>query len=168
MQAGLEDPELLSLRHEMALCSTRVADLLEQIANGAAGALTPAAADAVAAVQAAQRAGDAAALDAALARLAELIKGAKGETRAWRELARFLDLLRRLQLAEVRRLEAMTQYIGIDEFQALLANLAAIILSEIPERERVQRVLFRIRTEVLNRAPAPGDVQLVGASEASP
>lgn len=166
--AAMADPELLSLRAELALAAARIAELLEAIGGGAAGTLTPAAADAVAAVQAAQRAGDSAALDTGLRRLLDVVQGARSEAKVWREVRAWLRMYVQLQGAEVRRLQAMTAFVTAEELLGLMSTLTAIITSEVPEVDRLARIVEKIKTQVLNRSSGRAAARVMLPREGRP
>ena len=153
LQVGLADPELLSLRAEMALLDARNGELLAAIKDGEAGQEAPVAARALREMEAAQRAGDGALARVKLEAVLQAIKSRSAARDVHRQVAENLRLRGYLQEREVKRLSALHQSIRLDELAAIMGQIATLAADLIP---REALVTFQTGMRALLYRPETG------------
>ena len=129
---ALNDPELLSTRHEIALMEQRYLDLLKRVDGGESGKMWASVAEKWDAfLHCATMASNTGGAEQVkwLARqnivgreLGELINGGVADYAAWHEVGKVLDILRRLKETERKRLVEAQQLVQTDQVLALLAR----------------------------------------------
>lgn len=159
---AMEDPELLSLRSEMALCHVRVTELLEGITDGEAGQDSPTAAKAAGEFQAAVAAGDKLGQSGALRRMLRAIAGRAHTRGAWAEIRTWLEQLRKLQSDEVRRLMALQQTVTHEQLVGMIGVLVDIVADVVTDRDQLAQITQQVQARVLAR---PGQVLLAASVE---
>ena len=130
-EQALEDSDLIALREEMALVRTRITELLELSDGINLGELE----DAVISLGHALKAGDMGAAQDEYLRMVEIIQTTKGQWGAWKEIAKLVELRRKLSVSEVGRLQALNQMLTVQQAMVLLATVTDIIITaDIPEQ----------------------------------
>jgi hypothetical protein len=145
--AGL-DPELMSLRQDLALLDARLIDVLKRVDTGEAGATWMALQSAWAKLGRAQTRGDVDAYQLACADVARLLNHGAGDTAAWREVGALIEQRRKLVESEQRRLALAAEMISRDQALALCGQVVEIIRRHVADRDVL--------------AAIAGDVQALG------
>lgn len=137
-QEAQADPELTSLRSELALVDARLSDVLSRVDTKEAGVHWALAAKAVQEYRA--NAHDPVKRDAAF----EVIAGATGEGlndwAAWSEVLALVEKRRRLCETESKRLAAMGQILTVERAMLLLSAVAASIKQHVKDPVALQAI----------------------------
>lgn len=157
-QRSRTDPDLLSMREDMALADARLAELAEQLGS----VLPPPTVERVEelrgqAVESA-RDGDMDNVVAVLDTMAEALRHAQGSEVIWAEVRRTQEVRRRLGETERKRLEALREYVTRDR----LLTLMAAIIEVLGRHVRDPRVLGAIRGEIEAMALGQGTDRVRG------
>lgn len=135
------DPELTSLRDEIAVAETRFRELLQRLQDGDAGALWPALSKAK---DAYTKARGTEAEPAAIAAMLALIDQGQQDWALWQSIHQVSDHLARLRTAEHRRLVDMRLMITAESANAMLAVIVNVVMSalrkNIGDTELIRRV----------------------------
>jgi hypothetical protein len=102
-EASLHDPELTSLRRELALTDARLLDLLAHVDTGESRALWQALQDAYQAFKIAQRGGDVAKMRTTVAEVETCIEQGGRDAEAWQEIQSLIESRRKLALYQQSR-----------------------------------------------------------------
>lgn len=182
MEAALRDPDLLSLRTELALLHERQRELLGRLSEQSSGAAVRAArVDLKRFLEALQlgEAGEAEQAEA-LGALRQHLAAAQSDEDAWGELVRVMEQRRKHTEAEARRVERLRAYMTVDQVLWLVGQagqlvrevigdvigtaLKLVAKSQREELERQGRIAysqFARRMEALigrGRGPVPPEV----------
>ena len=128
------DPELLSLRSELALVQARLAELLGKVDTGEAGALWLAARKAFADLKIANAAGDTKKASEAFRDLDYYLEKGAADHLIWMEIGTQLEGLRRLSESESKRLVAMQQMITAEQAMILLSAVVDVVRQNVSDR----------------------------------
>lgn len=144
---ALADPELISVREELALVDVRTFDVLGRVDTREAGAhwvairkAIQAFSDASSPVKRAEAAAD----------IESLSAEALSDYAAWSEVLDLVERRRKLAETEAKRLEKMGNQITADRLMLLLAAVVDVIRRHVPER-KVLSAISRDITELVNR-----------------
>lgn len=120
---GLEDPELLALKHEIALCDSRVAELTQLLENHQGGTtLTRLHAVTKRLVLCVQKDDMAKASDYGT-NLLQIIDSGWEEKAIWKEIQELVEIRRRLTETELKRQMALSQLIPVTKAMSLLTTV---------------------------------------------
>jgi hypothetical protein len=139
------DPELGSVREEIALIDARLADVLSRVDTGESAALWTALGDALA--------------DGDLAEAQRLASAGRADWGAWAAVLDLVERRRKLVETEVGRLVKLGQAITAERAALLLASVADIVRRHVTDRE----ALSGISREISQLA----DVRTLDAAERS-
>ena len=128
------DPELLSLRDDIALTDTRTGDVLSRLDAGESGERWARLGRALFQLRQSVDADDVAGTRSALDRFAGIIESGTADTEAWAELGVLIDQRRRLVEGEGKRLTQMQQYITAERAVALVAAVAEAVKRHVTDR----------------------------------
>ncbi len=137
---GASDPELLSLRNEIALVDARIEDVLGRVDCGEAGCLWRDLRAAYVRMTKAQAGGDIAAGSQALVEIGGLIQRGAADDAAWDDLGRWIEKRRKLTESEAKRLVALRLVITAEEAMALIAALEAIVKKHVSDRQALRAI----------------------------
>ena len=132
--AGL-DPELMSLRQDLALLEARLIDVLPRVDTGEAGVVWREAQAAMTTFHRAKARQDVDGMTRALAHVQRVITQGAADYAAWREVGKLIDQRRKLVEAEQRRLAQASEMISRDQAMALLGQVVEIMRRHIPDRD---------------------------------
>ena len=124
--AGL-DPELMSLRQDLALLDARIIDVLKRVDTGEAGVVWLAAQAAMARFERARVKKDVEGMEAALADVQRLLTQGASDWAAWRVVGKLIDQRRKLVESEQRRLTLSHEMLSQDRAMALVGQVIDII-----------------------------------------
>ena len=120
---SVADPELLNMRHEIAICDARLSELLKRSDTGEAGRLWEQAQTANDNLQKAMDDENYGAVALQCRILDRLIGEGLTDYEAWHEIAQLLEQRRKLAESEQKRLVAMQQTITSEEAMTLVMAL---------------------------------------------
>jgi hypothetical protein len=155
-QESLRDPELLDLRHEVALLDVRITEVLARLETGETSARWQRARDAFRALGAAITVRDRDLTQAAMTDLAQEIETGGAEADVWAELVKLIYHRRKLVDSESRRRQVLHQMISLERAMAWFSALADVVRRHVPERERLQA----IQTEMSQLMTIPAKVEV--------
>jgi hypothetical protein len=142
--AGL-DPQLMSLRQDLALLEARMIDVLKRVDTGEAGVVWRDAQAAMARFDREWVKKDGAGMEAALADMRRLMTQGASDWASWREVGRLIDQRRKLVEAEQRRLTLAHEMISRDQAMALLGQIVDIIRRHVPDRGILNAIALDIQ-----------------------
>ncbi len=138
------DPDLLSIRHDIALVDARLIDLISRVDSGESGSLWRSLLKAKEAYQDAPMKERADRLDDLL----NLVSTGHSDAAAWNEVQQCLEQRRRLVVSETTRLMDMQQVITKERAMLMVANLVAIIKENVTDRDTLARISEQIRRSI--------------------
>jgi hypothetical protein len=147
-----KDPDLTSLRSELALVDARLADLLSRVDTGESGALWQAVLKAHREFRRYKTTGDLAGMREALTELESRIDAGVLDYQAWAEIQELIETRRKLAESESRRLATLQQTITAEQAMLLMGVIVEMITRHISDRQ----VLSNIATD-LQRLGYVGD-----------
>jgi hypothetical protein len=135
-EEAAHDTELLTLREDIALLDTRLADVLGRVDSGESGALWEALLTAKADyLKATDRD-----RDHMLTVLLGLIEEGAADYAAWADVRSLLDQRRRLVESERKRLVEMQQTLTVEKAMLLLGAVAGVIKAHVKDRAILQAI----------------------------
>lgn len=137
---ALNDPELLDLRHEVALLDARIGDVLGKLETGETSGRWQRARDAFHALGGAIAVRDRQLTQAAMTDLAKEIETGGTEADVWGELVKLIYHRRKLVDSESRRRQVLHQMISLERAMAWFSALAEVVRRHVPERDRLQAI----------------------------
>lgn len=123
------DPDLVSVREEMALVDARIADVLTRVDTGEAGALWAALGKAVGEYRAAADEDR----DAAFSEIEHLCRQGLDDWAAWAEVLNLIERRRKLAETETKRLAAIGQTITAERAMLLLSAVVDVIKRHVTD-----------------------------------
>lgn len=154
-RAVLADPDILSLRAELALCTVRIAELLGTLNAGDAGAELPGALRAAEDLREATEWGDHPRREDALQRLLRAVTDRGAARGVWAEVRGWLEQYRRLADSEVARLTAMQAVVTHEQLVGVIGALVAIVADHVRDRDTLRRIVDAVGAQLLGRPGAP-------------
>jgi hypothetical protein len=129
-----EDPELLSLRQDVALVTDRIGDLLDRVQSGESGAAWRLLKRHWTDFRRFRTAGNVAKMQEALELLAEPLERGFADHAAWEELGLQLDRRARLAEQEQRRMEKMQATLTVEEAMGLLGTVLDVLRRHVTDQ----------------------------------
>lgn len=141
-EAALSDPELLSLREEVALVDARLADLLQKVDTGESRDAWKQAKKLLTKYTKALTSGyvDEDELTDYLRALHDTITNAVETHQSWNQIYSVLEQRRKLVESENKRLAEMQQFITAEKAMVLIANLTDIIKRHVTDRATLSAI----------------------------
>jgi hypothetical protein len=124
---SLANPALLSLKDDLAVCESRLADLLQRVDTGASGALWQALTQASAAFRTAMAAGDIPAMRDHVVAMHDLIQHGSADHATWQEIQRLWETRCRLTQAEVKLLMTQQQMVTTEQLMVYFGMITETI-----------------------------------------
>ena len=140
-----KDPDLLVARHEIALCDSRLADLISRVDSGESGELWKNAAKAMDDLRLSRASKDSGLMADALNSLEQIITAGAADYAAWNEIGKLLDRRQRFVESERKRLVEMQQTMTADQANALVAALISAVRKNVTDRD----ILTRIQADII-------------------
>jgi hypothetical protein len=134
-RAAEHDPELMSLRQDLALLDARIIDLLKRVDTGEAGSIWVELQAAWARLGRAQARGNVETYKLAYEDVGRLVTKGCRDTAAWREIGELIDQRRKLVESEQRRLTLAHEVLNRDQAMALLGQVVDILRRHVPDRD---------------------------------
>lgn len=129
-----EDPELLSLRDDVALVTERISQLLERVQSGESGAAWRQLRRYWADFRRFRTAGNVAKMQEMLELMSEPLEQGFADHAAWEELGLQLDRRARLAEQEQRRLEKMQATLTVEEAMGLLGTVLDVLKRHVTDQ----------------------------------
>jgi hypothetical protein len=133
-QAAGIDPELMSLRNDLALIDARIIDVLKRVDSGEAGIIWQAAQATMARFDHAWQQKDGHGMEAAIEEMRRLVGQGVSDWQAWREVGKLIEARRKLVEGEARRLATAHEMMSKDQCLALVGRVVDILRRHIPDR----------------------------------
>lgn len=137
-ETALADPELVSLRRQIALCDAREIELLQRLSTGEAGAVWRDARAQLFALKAAITLNDAVARKAAITALAAVIDRGARDDQQWSDIMSNAEQRRRFAETERKGLESAQAYMTLEDLAAVAAFLGGIIKRYVTDTVRLR------------------------------
>lgn len=145
VMAAIDDPELTSVRLDLATVDVLIGDALKGITDGGSGALWRSLLAEWGRYEAAARDGNVQRMRATLERIRDLIAKGAADADARDEVARRIDDRRRLLDHEVRREAAQQESITAAQGYALVGALVGIIQRYVTDPDAIAQIQREIR-----------------------
>lgn len=142
-EEALNDPDLMVMRHEMALIVARISQILDNWTDNPPD--MDELGDVVTSVGQALQAGEMDVAQQEYLRLVEVFSAGKGQWAVWREIRQLIEQQRKLQIAEMNRLEKLQQFITANQLMTFTHTVLDII------KKKPKEVLARYEGETLTR-----------------
>jgi hypothetical protein len=142
--AGL-DPELMSLRRDLALLDARIIDVLKRVDSGEAGVIWQAAQAAMARFDREWVKKDGDGMEAALAEMRRLLTQGASDWATWREVGKLIEQRCKLVESEQHRLTLAGEMIHREQAMALLGQVVAILRRHVPDRQVLHAIALDIQ-----------------------
>jgi hypothetical protein len=140
-----DDPDLLSLRSEVALVDARLIDLLSRVDSGESGQLWADLKRAHQEFTAAKRGKDVARMQVTLTRVEYLIDSAVQDHQAWAEIGALIEQRRKLTESEAKRQRELQQMLTTEEALAMIRRLIDILTVHIPDRKILSAIIVDLQ-----------------------
>ena len=138
-----DDPELLSLRSEVALVDARLADLLSRVDTGESGQRWAELRRAYRAFTRARQAGDGE--TAVLATVERLIEGAGQDHQAWAEIGERIEQRRKLAESEGKRLATLQQMLTTEQALSMVQAIVDILTRHVPDKRALSAIIVELQ-----------------------
>ena len=126
------NPALLSVRDDLAVCESRLADLFQRVDQGESGALWKQLGATLAAFDTAVAKNDLIAMQGHLATMRTLITQGAGDYAAWAEIQALWETRCRLTAAEIKTLAAAQQFITVEQLMVYVGIITESINRIVP------------------------------------
>jgi hypothetical protein len=154
-QEAQADPELLSLRSELALLDARIAELLGRVDTGESGAIWEALQQAWALFRGARAQQDVPKMHLAVEQLDRLMDRKVADSAAWREIDEAIEQRRKLVESEQKRLVALQQVITAESALTLMGVLVDIITTHVRDQPTLAKIVADIQALTEQDHPTP-------------
>jgi hypothetical protein len=139
------DPELLSLKREVALVDARLVDLLARVDTGESGQRWANLKKAHEEVKVSRRARDVPKMNEALAKIELDIEQATDNRAAWAEIGGLVEQRRKLVESEAKHLIMHRQMLSTEEAMLMTHRLIDIITRHVPDKQALSAIIVDIR-----------------------
>jgi hypothetical protein len=166
-QDAAQDPELMSLRRDIALIDARMIDILTRVDTGEAGQLWREAQAAMAKFRLEQAKGNIDAMQLALAQVDRLISTGAADYAAWHEVAELIEQRRKLCESEARRLRDAHDMMTSEQAMTLLATVVDVIKKHVADRQALNAIALELQALGHHHGNGHGgNGHLIGAPDA--
>ena len=151
---ALADPDLLSVRQQIAVQEARYRELLRRLQEGDAGTIWPALLKAQAAFRQARTASNIPAMHATMGEIEALIDQGQQDYALWQAIGQASDRLAVLRLTEHKRLVDLKQVVTADKALLLIGMLTAMVREIVIKYvgdDRTRRLMFGDLTRGIER-----------------
>lgn len=125
--AARANPDLLSLRDDLATCESRLAELFARLDSGESGATWRALGQALADFETARALGNALASQLALAQMHTLIRQGASDDAAWEDIRAMWDMRCKLTFTETKTLHLLQQMITAEQLSVYMGVITDAI-----------------------------------------
>lgn len=149
-EAAYSDPDILSMRTELAVADARLTELLERIDTQESGAAWASVQDHVREIKYLFKMDpiDRDAVGEQLKQLTGIVSGALDDERNWRDLQNAADHRRKLSETERKLVETKQAYVDADRLNIILARLLHVIRKEVEPLDGGRNALTAIVLEL--------------------
>lgn len=133
-QQAIDDPELITLRDEVALLDSRISEVILKIDTGEAGAIWKELRETYADMQAATRQGDSDGVKQALSSLNSLIKNGAADYQQWGEIATLIEGRRKLVESESKRQQILMTMMTAEQTMMLVSVIQDVVMRNVDDR----------------------------------
>lgn len=134
-EAAKNDPNLLSVRDDMALLEARIRDLLKRVDSGESGRLWRQLRETYQAFRRATNAGEDDEAKRLLSEIGQLINAGYQDAQAWTEIENTIERKRKLGADERKRLVEMEQMIQTDRMLLVAGALVDAVRKHVSDRD---------------------------------
>lgn len=164
--AALHDPELVSLRKEIATVDARIIDVLKRVDTGEAGVIWQAAQAAMARFDREWGKKDGHGMEVALGEMRRLMTQGSSDWATWRVVvAELIESKRKLVDSEQRRISLTHESLTIDRAMLLLSTIVQILQRHISDRAILGAIAADIQATVLMRKAGEHYTEATGAAD---
>ena len=150
--AAMGDPELVSLRKEIATVDARIIDVLKRVDTGEAGVIWQAAQAAMARFDREWVKKDGAGMEAALADMRRLMTQGASDWAAWKVIVEgLIDAKRKLVDTEQRRVTLAHESLTSDRAMMMMARLISIVQTHVKDRVILGAIAADMQADLLMR-----------------
>jgi hypothetical protein len=150
-----QHPELLSLRSEIALVDTRIAELLGRVDTGQSGAIWDALQKEWATFRLHRASGDIPKMHASIAHGDALMEQGDGDHLVWGEISEAIEQRRKLVESEQKRLFALQQVLTAEQVLTLAGLLVEIVTTHVADQQMLAQIVADIRALMEQDHPPP-------------
>jgi len=161
--AAQSDPDLLSLREDVALLDTRISDRVQALDAGDSRQLWGQLSATYAAFIQAQRMGKTQEMAEALVKLGNLIKRGGSQGEVWSEIIGLLDQRRKLVESERKRLVDLQQMITTERAMTLVSAIVSSITEHVQDKGALSAIVADLRGLLDQRNGVPARISSGGA-----
>lgn len=144
-----DDPELLSVRDEVALLHARISEVISRLYTGESGSQWKRLKEVWGSFEAASLANDTAGQSACLNELRTLVNRGSKDEEAWRDLTDLIDRKTKVAAAEWKRLVDLHQVLTVEQGMTLATVLVDSVMRHV-EDDAVRRKIASDINRVLN------------------
>jgi hypothetical protein len=144
------NPALLSVRDDLAVCESRLADLFQRVDSGESGHLWQALTQASDAFSTAMAAGDIPAMARQYAAIDHLIAQGSDDHAAWREIQRLWETRARLTQTEIKALQTAQQMVTVEQLMVYFGIITDTIRRTVlayADPESARQILGELSAE---------------------
>lgn len=134
------DPDLMSMRSEVALIQMRIAELVRSLGTGENGSLWQDTQESYAAFKHAMSIRDDAAAGEALERMGTLIERGMGTWETWQELQRTIDLKTQVAAREWKRMVDLRQTLTVEDAYFIINSIALSVTRHVKDETAKQNL----------------------------
>jgi hypothetical protein len=138
-----DDPELLSLRSEVALVDSRLADLLSRVDTGESGQLWAELRRAYRAFARVRQSGDDE--TAALATVERLIERAGQDHQAWAEIGALIEQRRKLAESESKHMATLQQMLTTEQALSMMRAIVDILTRHVSDKQALSAIIVELQ-----------------------
>ena len=149
-----KDPELTSVRSELALVDARISDLLSRLESGESGQRWHDLREAFEAFERHRQAGDVAKMTQALGTLGRCIERGAREYDTWEQILTAIEQRRKLAETETKRLVLLQQMVTLEQLAVRDQQIVEILMRHIRDRAVLQALVVDL--ERLDHVDVPG------------
>jgi hypothetical protein len=144
------NPGLLSVREDVAVCESRLAELFARVESGESGAVWQALRDAVDGFQRAMALRDVPTMQRQLDAVSQLVRQGRDDYEAWGEIQRLWETRCKLTLTEHKMLVGMRQMVTIEQLMTYFGVICDAITRIVPlyaDPDVARQILGQLSTE---------------------
>lgn len=150
--AAMGDPELVSLRKEIATVDARIIDVLKRVDTGEAGVIWQAAQTAMGRFDRAWNDKNGEAMEAALAEIRRVITQGRSDWAAWKVVVgELIESKRKLIDTEQRRVTLAHESLTADRAMMMMAQVVRILQKHVTDRQILGAIAADMQAELLMR-----------------
>jgi hypothetical protein len=143
--SALHDPELISMRRDIALMDARIIDVLQRVDTGEAGSLWRQAQAAFAKFRQEQDKNNVDGMTLALMQAERLITQWAADYAAWHEVGDLIEQRRKLCESEQRRVTMAHETLNQEQALALMGQVVAVVKRHVPDPQILTAIALEMQ-----------------------